>query len=179
MLAPARERKTSVSAMGKLYRAMAMSRLFSSPSATASESDSMILPSFMSWSRRGVLAKLGSGTFFDEYGAKGFGQYLRGFRYPTSASDRVFTLLPPFGAVLCGAGAFGIESWARTGTGPAIIRTPSAPAHRYLLLSFKLVLKHQWGIIDLSRIKETYVYRLSDLLLYQIQICSKRWIRTV
>src|SRR5215813_3363674 len=134
MLAPARERKTSVSAMGKLYRAMAMSRLFSSPSATASESDSMILPSFMSWSRRGVLAKLGSGTFFDEYGAKGFGQCLRGFPYPTSASERVFTFLAPFCSAFWGVGAFGIESWLKPGTGSTIIRTTSAPAQRYLLL---------------------------------------------
>src|SRR5215467_8550890 len=68
---PAFVRKTSVSAMGRLYRAMATSRLFSIASAIASFSEMYNLPSRISESSRDELLSVGSGTVLDLYAPKG------------------------------------------------------------------------------------------------------------
>src|SRR6267154_1478281 len=60
MAAPALARRISVSAIFKLKRAMAISRLFSSASATASFSERYSFPSCIKESMRAVLARFGS-----------------------------------------------------------------------------------------------------------------------
>ena len=74
MLAPALARSTSVSAMFKLKRAIAISRLFSSASAMASFSDKYSFPSCISASMRALLAMFGSARCRGLYGAIGFGK---------------------------------------------------------------------------------------------------------
>src|ERR1022692_900136 len=68
---PALVRRMSMLAIGKLYRAIAKSRLFSKASRIASLSDKCSLPSRINWPSKGEFVICGSGTSFGEYALKG------------------------------------------------------------------------------------------------------------
>src|SRR5664280_532422 len=98
----------SVSAMGRLYRAMARSRLFSSARAIASCNEIYSLPSRIRCSMRGELSSCGGGTWLGAEASNG----LCGWGIAKGAGVCMESWAGVVELDVCGVGAFGICSGA-------------------------------------------------------------------